>query len=267
LSGRGGARLGAGRKRDIAPPEAAGRLNGPVATPRPPRPRSKYRQRERSTAYMLWVKRQPCLMRGVWGSCEGAVEADHAGRRGAGRKAHDGTCIPLCHYHHQASRFPRWWPQERRRAWLRAAIVYTQACARVAGVSVPVDPEPAAEYPTTAVDVSRWALAAIAASPLGTSGDLEEVVAGAVDPPLARRDQRGIHRGHQVGASEGEQPGAAQVLEQLRPLGVGQVDPWDGAEEHLPVAEVGTAHPSVGEDPVGEVAESGARGHEQSCSS
>lgn len=139
--------------------ELGGRLNGPVAAAREPK-RSAYRQRERHADYMLWVKRQPCLMRGVWGSCEGRVEADHAGRRGAGRKAHDSTCIPLCHRHHQASRFPRAWSQEQRRAWLHAAVVYTQAVARAAGVTVPVDPEPMTDYPETPVDLAWVVLAA-----------------------------------------------------------------------------------------------------------
>jgi hypothetical protein len=122
---------------------------------------------------MLWVKRQPCLMRGIWGRCEGRVEADHAGRRGAGRKAHDSTCIPLCRYHHGSSRFPRSWPQAQRRAWLHAAIVYTQACARAAGVDVSTDPGPWTEYPATPVDVARLALAAIVAAPfVGISREL-----------------------------------------------------------------------------------------------
>jgi len=112
---------------------------------------------------MLWVKTRPCLMLGVWGTCEGAVEADHAGQRGVGRKAHDSTCIPLCRYHHGASRFPRSWPQAQRRAWLHAAIVYTQACARVAGVDVPADPQPWTEHPALAVDVALQALGTAAA--------------------------------------------------------------------------------------------------------
>jgi len=113
---------------------------------------------------MLWVKGLPCLMQDVWGRCEGPIEADHAGPRGVGRKAHDSTCIPLCRYHHGASRFPRSWPQDRRRAWLRAAVVYTQACARAAGVPVPVDPAPMTEYPTTPIDLAWVVLANIAAA-------------------------------------------------------------------------------------------------------
>lgn len=101
-------------------------------------------------------------MHSVWGTCEGRVEADHAGRRGTGRKSHDSTVIPLCRYHHGASRFPRSWPQSRRRLWLHAAIVFTQASARAAGVAVPVDPAPWTEFPATPVDVARRALAAAA---------------------------------------------------------------------------------------------------------
>jgi hypothetical protein len=103
-------------------------------------------------------------MRGVWGTCTGPVEADHAGSRGIGPKAHDSTCIPLCSYHHRASRFPRSWPQAQRRAWLLAAVTYTQACARAVGVDVPADPAPIANYANTAVDVAHRALAAIAHS-------------------------------------------------------------------------------------------------------
>jgi hypothetical protein len=176
-----------------APLRSALRDRPPDGRPETRPPRSKYRSRPRHTAYMLWVKLQPCLMRGIWGTCSGLVEADHAGPRGIGRKAHDSTCIPLCRYHHRTSRFPRSWPQAQRRAWLHAAIVYTQACARAAGVDAPIDPEPWTEYPAIAVDVARLALAAIAAAPLGTSGHLQEVVGSAGEPPLARRDQRGIH--------------------------------------------------------------------------
>jgi hypothetical protein len=121
--------------------------------------RSAYRSRERHTDYMLWVKRQPCLMRRVWGTCTGPVEADHAGRRPVGRKAHDSTCIPLCLYHHGVSRFPRCWEQAQRRAWLHAAVVYTQAVARSVGVAVPVDPAPMDDYPAIDLGEARRELA------------------------------------------------------------------------------------------------------------
>jgi hypothetical protein len=131
--------------------------------------RSAYRGRERHTGYMLWVKRQPCLMRGVWSCCSGPIEADHAGSRPIGRKAHDSTCIPLCRYHHGASRFPLAWSQAQRRAWLHAAVVYTQACARAAGVDVPIDPTPWAEYPATALGLAQLELAAAATTATTTS--------------------------------------------------------------------------------------------------
>jgi hypothetical protein len=149
---------------------APGRLNGPVGTPR----RRVRRSRSRGTAgasgrrlTLVWVKRQPCLMRGVWGTCESWVEADHAGRRGAGRKAHDSTCIPLCKRHHHASRFPRAWPQAQRRAWLHAAVVYTQACARAAGVQVPVDVARLTEYRATWPDIAWAALAEVVSAARG----------------------------------------------------------------------------------------------------
>jgi hypothetical protein len=147
-------------------PSSSARIVGGTMrrTPLRDRARSAYRERERHTAYMLWVKRQPCLMRGVWGCCSGPVEADHAGPRGVGRKAHDSTCIPLCRYHHAASRFPRSWAQPQRRAWLHAAVVYTQACARARGVFVPPDLHPMSEYPVTAIDVARTALEAASMS-------------------------------------------------------------------------------------------------------
>jgi len=127
---------------------------------RAPQSRSKYKSRTRHVAYMLWVKGLPCLMLGVWGCCEGPIEADHAGQRGVGRKAHDATCSPLCRYHHRASRFPRSWSQDQRRAWLHAAVVYTQACARSAGVTVPTDPAPMTEYPASSLHRAEDLLAA-----------------------------------------------------------------------------------------------------------
>ena len=119
-------------------------------------------------------------MRGIWGSCSGPVEADHADRRGAGRKAHDSTCIPLCRYHHQASRFPRAWTQDQRRAWLHAAVVYTQACARAAGVEVPLDPAPMTEYKPSG-PLSEWSEAA-------AFREVQEIAADALDPD--QRDAR-----------------------------------------------------------------------------
>lgn len=81
----------------------------------------------RDREYLLAVKQLPCcLMREVrvfanvalwsearrarlleqylnvaFSTCEGAVEADHAGERPFGRKADDDTAIPLCRKHHR----------------------------------------------------------------------------------------------------------------------------------------------------------------------
>ena len=128
-----------------------------------PRARSAYRDRERFPDYMLWVKTRPCLMRGVWGSCSGAVEADHAGPRGLSHKAHDSTCIPLCTKHHM-SRFPHHVTHEQRSAWLHAAVVYTRACARAVSVHVPVDPAPMCEYAITSRDIAWLELVACTAA-------------------------------------------------------------------------------------------------------
>lgn len=94
--------------------------------------KTKYRARPRDLEYMRWVKRQPCAVRSLWAqwptvegeswTCRGSVEADHAGRRGIGRKADDDTCIPLCQAHHrQRTDFSgvfRNWDQALMRGWL-----------------------------------------------------------------------------------------------------------------------------------------------------
>lgn len=70
---------------------------------------SKYKQRPRDTARMLWIKSLPCCAQDVMlplehvGPCDGPVEADHAGgSSGMGRKADDSTVISLCVRHHRA---------------------------------------------------------------------------------------------------------------------------------------------------------------------
>ena len=68
---------------------------------------SKYRRRERDVPFMLWIKRQPCVVRELPPDpsratpCTGEVQADHAGARGLGQKADDRTCIALCRRHHR----------------------------------------------------------------------------------------------------------------------------------------------------------------------
>jgi len=103
---------------------------------RPPMTPSRYKRRERDTPYMLWVRKLPCAARAFDTACDGHVQADHAGRRGIGRKADDRTCIPLCEKHHtQRASFHgifRTWTRERMRVWLDAAIAHTQAMFAVA---------------------------------------------------------------------------------------------------------------------------------------
>lgn len=72
-------------------------------------------------AYVAWVRRQPCCAPGAPYGCQGAVEPhhDHQGR-GLSQRAHDHTCVPLCHGHHRkmedcAGLFK--WVRDRRRAW------------------------------------------------------------------------------------------------------------------------------------------------------
>lgn len=105
---------------------------------KPRRERERRSGRQRDTAYMLWVKTlNCCAWRGTDASpmcVDGVfnnVEAHHAGRRAAGRKANDDTCIPLCNFHHRcwhsgAPPFDRW-TREQRREWADARIADTQA--------------------------------------------------------------------------------------------------------------------------------------------
>ncbi len=118
---------------------------------------SAYKRRERFVDYMLWVKTQPCVVTtmGVFvtqastsarasalANCAGEVQADHAGPRAMGRKAHDSTCIPLCAAHHD-QRTNGWglfrdYTLDMKRAWKANAIAHTQARSRTLGVVVPV---------------------------------------------------------------------------------------------------------------------------------
>lgn len=99
--------------------------------------RSRYSARPRDTAFMMFVKTQPCAAAELdlmpWlplprdartasaARCDGPIEADHMGRRPVGRKAADDTCVPLCKRHHVArtghSGLFRDATQEQLRAW------------------------------------------------------------------------------------------------------------------------------------------------------
>jgi hypothetical protein len=125
----------------VEPPVGSTRFGPSRREQRRIRKLSRYKQRERFPAYMMWVKAQPCLM-SPHGGCSGVIEADHAGLdRGIGQKAHDNTCVPLCsQHHHDRHNFTgpfKNWTQERMRAWRELAIRLTQQAAQRAGVVVP----------------------------------------------------------------------------------------------------------------------------------
>jgi len=112
---------------------------------KPMRARSKtnsYRKRERFVPYMLAVKSLPCAALIVPGHvCEGPIEADHAGPRGTGQKAHDGTCIPLCtRAHRERTDFSgafKSWDQAMMRDFLFGRIMQTRRYLEARGVLVP----------------------------------------------------------------------------------------------------------------------------------
>lgn len=85
------------------------------------RPTDRRSTRVRDPEYMAWIRRQPCAASAL-SPCHGRVEADHTGRRGYGQRAHDATCIPLCHSHHmQRADFSgpfKTWDQYHMRRWL-----------------------------------------------------------------------------------------------------------------------------------------------------
>lgn len=111
----------------------------------PQRKRSKPRRssRVRDGEWLLAVKRLPCCAPGAPRSCEGQVEADHAGTRGLGQKCSDRQTIPLCSRHHRdrhglTGPF-RGWSAAYMRGWLdvktdEAAVTVTAGLAGVGGV-------------------------------------------------------------------------------------------------------------------------------------
>ncbi len=110
------------------------RSNGPKRTRmKPGKHKSKYAMRERDYEFMAFVRSLPCILAGLGllSPCSGVVEADHAGERGAGQKATDNTCIPLCKRHHwdrhNAGGFFRGGVKGWKRVWCQKAIAKTQA--------------------------------------------------------------------------------------------------------------------------------------------
>lgn len=84
-------------------------------------------------AFLKFVRKLRCCAPGAPSTCQGWIEANHAGRRGVGQRAHDETAIPLCAKHH---RFAGWtnhlgpfkgWTAEQRRAWADERIEEVQA--------------------------------------------------------------------------------------------------------------------------------------------
>lgn len=90
---------------------------------------TKYSRRQRDLDYMALVKTLPCVAANL-SPCEGEIEADHAGRRGLGRKCSDLETVSLCTHHHRCRTdftgpFKNW-NQDKMRAWLEEAIRTTQ---------------------------------------------------------------------------------------------------------------------------------------------
>lgn len=121
-------------------------------------------KRTRYVTYMLWVKRQPCLLCNVTGAgeCDGPIEADHAGvlaaadvqpsedlgavdGRGTGLKPDDRTTIPLCQRHHRDRTdhrgyfAPERMSKEEHRLWRLSAIARTQMRWRLVQHTIPAD--------------------------------------------------------------------------------------------------------------------------------
>lgn len=84
----------------------------------------------RDPQYMTWVRGLGCLFEATSYSCDGPIDAHHAGiNKGMGRKADDDTCIPLCRKHHQdlecltgVASFKLGWDKAVRRAFHEQAI-------------------------------------------------------------------------------------------------------------------------------------------------
>lgn len=105
--------------------------------------RTKYARRERDIPRMLWCKSQDCSLREVenvtcseWlgpgpDSCNGAIEAHHAGDHAGFQKPPDDTCIPVCSKHHyDAEHYDgpfAGWPRGAVHAWELAMIPIYQA--------------------------------------------------------------------------------------------------------------------------------------------
>lgn len=76
-------------------------------------------------AYTAWIRSQPCAA-SLLSECDGGVCAHHTGRKGLSQRAHDDTCIPLCHQHHMewhAAGGPfKGWGKAQRREWSEIGV-------------------------------------------------------------------------------------------------------------------------------------------------
>lgn len=118
------------------------RQRKPIKRSKPPRRRRttpRRSERLRDQEWLLAVKRLHCCAASL-GECWGTIEADHAGKRPAGRKCSDNETIPLCQLHHAArhgfSGAFHGWDRARMRQWLDSKISDTQTTvtANLAGV-------------------------------------------------------------------------------------------------------------------------------------
>lgn len=80
-------------------------------------------------AFLSFVRTLRCRM-WMHDTCDGAIEAHHAGERGLGQRAHDDTAIPLCLKHHRAwhdaNGVFKTWNKLKRRIWRDQQIRWTQ---------------------------------------------------------------------------------------------------------------------------------------------
>lgn len=110
-------------------------------------------ERVYDTSWMLLVKRLPCCAAqlDVHTTCQGVVEADHAGLRPMGRKCSDKDTIPLCSKHHRERTDFRGtfktWDGARMRAWLDAQIEFARLDVEQMMRRTTVEAEPPKEAP------------------------------------------------------------------------------------------------------------------------
>lgn len=69
--------------------------------------------RERSPAYLAWIRQQKCVVPGCWGRpCEAHHLLHCPEHRARGLKASDRYVVPLCCGHHRGNDSPHGWGNE-----------------------------------------------------------------------------------------------------------------------------------------------------------